>query len=401
MNNRNIFLVIAIIVIPLFQFSAKGQHSTNKPKADTLVNFTVTPVDEWTNLFYRNEGWFGADGIFTVPLDGIESLGASQNKKTLIYFSDTMTGTIKGDSIENFKMVNNSVAYIDGIIPSEETVEIMYKKDGLGNAQTYIVPSTPNTQPDDYYWMGDNFVNQEDNNSINIFGYRTIDHSEKSWDFEIVGVTLITLPEGAKPPFTEISQIDAPLMMDIEGVGKGTFGSGVYVNTAAAGAPKPDGYVYVYGLLDPNKQLVVARVKPATFKKFDTWRYWDGTGWNTDINKVAVITDRVSNELSLTPMKDGRYLLVFQSDGIGEHVAVRIADSPIGPFGPLQNIWRVPEVDEELSLIPYNAKAHYILSSEEDGLLISYNTISLDYFNDIRKYPHMYRPRFIRLKIEE
>ncbi len=249
--------------------------------------------------------------------------------------------------------------------------------------------------------MGDGFINKEDGNSLNIFGYRVIDYSEKSWDFEQVGVTLITVPGfNLEPPFEAQEQIDAPLYIDIPDIGKGTFGSGIFVNTEWAGAPNPDGFVYIYGLVDPNKQLVVARVKPATFKNFSTWLFWDGSQWQVDINKVKPITNRVSNELSLTPLKDGRYLLVFQMDGIGEYTATRIAKSPIGPFGPIQKIRKVPEIPNPPGIIPYNAKVHPVLSTENE-LLVSYNTISLDYFKDILNHPHMYRPRFFWLSFDE
>jgi hypothetical protein len=146
--------------------------------------------------------------------------------------------------------------------------------------------------------------------------------------------------------------------------------------------------------------LVVARVKPGSIKEMESWRFWNGEDWVGDINQVRPVTNRVSNEVSLTPLKDGRYLLVFQADGIGEYTSVRIGETPVGPFGPLQHIWKVPEVTDPPGIIPYNAKAHPVLSSD-NRLLISYNTISADYFNDILKHPHMYRPRFFWLEINE
>jgi len=376
-------------------------NNQDKILADTLVNFSVRPADEWNTIFYRKNGWFGADGVFSMNLNGLEHESAKATDKVFVYFSDTMTGTIIGnDSVQNFKMVNNSYATLSGITPSKEKVNIHLNHNEKGDPINYFSPSSPNSKPEEYYWFGDGFVNQEDDNSINIFGYRVIDHSEKSWDFEITGVTLITIPKDSEAPFTNHSQIDTPLFIDIGGLGKGTFGSAFFVNTKKSGALNPDGYLYVYGLLDPNKQLIVARVKPSKLKNFNSWNYWDGNRWNSDINTVQPITNRVSNELSLIPMKDGRYLLVFQEDGIGNHTAIRIAESPIGPFGPIQRIWKAPEVNEPPGIIPYNAKAHPVLSTE-DELLISYNTISFDYFNDILKYPHMYRPRFFWLKIND
>lgn len=401
MKRTNIIYLITTLLLAFASCTSNKESvsQSTEPKADTLIRFSVSADTAWTNRFYRTNGWFGADGIFSFTPNGVESMGAGEDQTNMITFSDTMTGIVHPDSVEDFKMVNNSVAYIKGIVPSEETLSIQYNKTSEGEPTNYFEPKTPDSNPEDYYWFGDGFVNQAKNNNLYIFGYRTIDHSEASWDFEVVGTTLVVIPAGAKPPFANYRQFDAPLMIERDSVNKGTYGSGVYVNTKEAGAPNPDGYVYVYGLVDPNKQLVVARFKPENVEEFSTWRYWDGQSWGTDINKSATITDRVSNEVSLTPLKDGRYLLVFQADGIGEYVSIRIGQSPIGPFGPLQHIWHVPELSEPPGIIPYNAKAHPILSSEEKGLLISYNTITMDYFNDILKYPHSYRPRFIRLKI--
>lgn len=373
--------------------------TSTTPKADTLVAFKTYAAPEWTNQFYRNEGWFGADGIFTMTLSGNESVGAGKTDSVLMYFSDTMTGTVVGDSaVENFKMVNNSFAWVRE--SSHETVTIHYKKDEPGNALSYFSPSTPNTQEGEYYWFGDGFVNQEDDNSINIFGYRVFDNSEASWDFEVRGVTLLTIPANSQLPFEEHAQIDLPLFIDIDGIGKGTFGSAVYVNTKEAGAPNPDGHLYVYGLVDPGKKLVLSRVKPAEVRKEEEWSFWNGKEWDQDISTIQPVTDRVSNEVSITPLNDGRYLLVFQEDGIGEYTSIRIGESLTGPFGPIQRIWHVPELSEPPGIIPYNAKAHPVLS-DNSRLLISYNTISLDYFNDILKHPHMYRPRFFWLEIGE
>ena len=392
--------ILCLLVLSAVSCSQNRQQAptSQTPKADTLVAFKTYAAPEWTNLFYRNEGWFGADGIFTMTLSGNESVEAGRTDSVLMYFSDTMTGTVVGDSaVENFKMVNNSFAWVKE--SNHEMVAIHYKKDEVGNALSYFSPSTPKTQGEEYYWFGDGFINQEDANSINIFGYRVFDNSEASWDFEVRGVTLLTIPSNSQLPFETHSQIDLPLFIDIDSLGKGTFGSGVYVNTKGAGAPDPDGYLYVYGLVDPGKKLMLSRVKPAEVKKAEAWRFWNGEGWDMDINNIQPVTDRVSNEVSITPLSDGRYLLVFQEDGIGEYTSIRIAESLTGPFGPVQRIWHVPELSEPPGIIPYNAKAHPVLS-DNDRLLISYNTISLDYFNDILKHPHMYRPRFFWLEIE-
>lgn len=178
-------------------------------------------------------------------------------------------------------------------------------------------------------------------------------------------------------------------------VGEGNFGAGILVNTKWSGAPQPDGYVYVYACIGKDKNLVAARVKPKDFEDFTKWKYWDGISWTPDIQQLAPITNAVSNELSVTPLPDGRYALIFQVMGLSDKVGMRIGDSPVGPFGEIKEIWRTPEADQ--GLFCYNAKAHPNLSKPGE-LLISYNTITLDFWNDIQKDAGIYRPRFIRLK---
>ena len=99
----------------------------------------------------------------------------------------------------------------------------------------------------------------------------------------------------------------------------------------------------------------------------------------------------------MTALPDGRFLLVFQVAGISDKVGMRIGTSPVGPFGDIHELWVTPEYAE--GLLPYNAKAHPALSRPGE-LLISYNTITADFWNDIRKDAHIYRPRFIRLVFE-
>jgi hypothetical protein len=166
------------------------------------------------------------------------------------------------------------------------------------------------------------------------------------------------------------------------------------VNTLGGGSVNPDGYIYVYGCIGADKNLVAARVKPIYFENFNRWQYWAGDHWTKDIKSLKSICNAVSNELSMTVLPDGRFLLTFQVLGLSDKVGVRIGSSPVGPFSDIQEIWRTPEYDE--GLLPYNAKAHPALSRPGE-LLISYNTITFDFWNDIQNNAHIYRPRFIKM----
>ncbi|MDB5025609.1 MAG: hypothetical protein JWP78_3364 [Mucilaginibacter sp.] len=89
---------------------------------------------------------------------------------------------------------------------------------------------------------------------------------------------MIKIKSGSQPPFTDQKQMDTPFYLAWAGE-SGSFGARIYVNTNAAGAPNPDGYMYVYGVRGMTKKLMVARVKPIDFEHFDKWVYWDEENW--------------------------------------------------------------------------------------------------------------------------
>ena len=390
-------MIALVITVPFF--NKVLAQSWPKNTDTTSLKFTVEQAPEWTSLFERNSGWFGADGIYSIPLNGNDKPG--NHTKTMFVFSDTMIGDVVNDIPQpGYVMVHNTCAFVDGVPPNDH-IKFYYAKNADGSPKTMFIPNTPNAGPTDFYWLGDGFVNPFDGRTyIHAFRVKSLNDSD-AFAFEERGTSLIILPKGSKPPFTDQKQIDVPFF--IPGKTKndyGVLGSGVFVNTKSAGAPNPDGYIYVYGTRPKHLSLLVARVLPEDYENFGKWRYWDGKTWNKDISQIAEVTNRVSHELSVSPLPDGRYALVFQEDGLGNYVDMRLALNPQGPFGPPIRLYEAPENKMNKNFIPYNAKAHTNLSNPGE-LLISYNVISLDFFKDIKKYGHHYHPRFIRVKLQQ
>ncbi|WP_303309589.1 DUF4185 domain-containing protein [Hymenobacter sp. BT730] len=381
---------------------SKGQPQPANTDITTL-KFTVEPAPEWTALFKRTSGWFGADGIFAIPKNGVDTPGSGKSTETMLIFSDTMIGDIKDGKLNPGQtMINNSVAVLKGGVPSTDNIRFYWDKDpNTGKHKSVFIPSTPNAQPGEYYWLGDGFVNTAKNNDTYIFGYRVKNTDAKVFGFQEVGNALIVIPAGSVPPFKDQRQLDTPFFLPGSAPDDyGSLGAGIFVNTKEAGAPQPDGYVYVYGVRGKAKNVVLARVLPADVEDFSKWRYWDGTDWNPDLAKLANITDHASNELSVTPLPDGRYAMVFQTDGFGTTVGLRLALKPQGPFGPPIKVWDSTEDTKmDKDFFAYNAKVHSNLS-EPGELLISYNVNSFDFFKDILEQPNLYRPRFIRVKLQ-
>ncbi len=403
-KNRILYLktpLILLIWVLFISCSAnQGKGSIPKNTSITELQFTVREAANWTNLFKKTSGWFGGDGIFTIPLNGMESAIADTSGKTLVLFSDSLIGEITDGKLDSpFVMINNSVAWLEGAEPTESNISFHWALDEQNLPQSLFIPNTPNSNPGEYFWLGDGFVNQARNNDIYLFGYRITTTGTDAFNFKEVGNTLIVLPSGSKPPFKDQRQIDTPFYMEGKPESTGSFGAGILVNTKDAGALRPDGYVYIYGVKGNKKEVMVARVKPNDIEKFNLWTFWDGTDWQSEMKQAASIADRGSNELSVTSLDDGRYAMVFQTDGIASTVGLRLALSPQGPFGPIITVWDASaDLNEGKHLFSYNAKAHPSLSMPGE-LLISYNINSFEFFADVEISPNFYRPRFIRVKI--
>lgn len=390
------FIAISISAV----FTANAFAQSFRPSTDTrlqTIHFTAEEDEQWTPIFRRTKGWFGADGIFSIPQDGVDSIGAGKNQQTMFVFSDSLIGQVIDNKAHNTVMPHNTVAYMQGNTPSFDGIKFYWNTDITGKPVSMFAPHTPNTQPGDYFWLGDGFVDKAKRNTTYLFAYR-IKNVKGGMGFAEVGNVLIALPQGSKPPFTDQRQMDTPLWFKLSPDDQGSFGAGILNNSQNAKLTNADGYVYVYGVHGRHKQVVVARVKPKDFEKFDKWRYFDGKDWNKDLKSAATIADRASNEMSVTPLPNGLYAMVFQLDGMGRMVAMRLGLTPYGPFGPIINLYSTDRFKEKV--ITYNAKAHPSLSNPGE-LLITYNVNFTDFFHQLNVSPDIYRPRFVRIRFDK
>jgi Domain of unknown function (DUF4185) len=358
------------------------------------------PAPEWSALFDRSSGWTGADGIYSIPLSGKEAPGTAGSTKTLFVFGDTFIGSVGADNkrLPGTKMVNNTLGLLKGGDPIPSKMSFIVRKDSSGNVAAYFVPTTPNSEQGHWYWLSDGI---SINGKVHILALRMKKGDGGVFDFAVSGTALISFPVGTTNPYRDHTQIEVPLhYVPTDGRGEMIFGAGILPNTSEAGAPFPDGYIYIYGTQnDPfDKKLLAARVLPASFTDFSKWRFWNGFDWVTEISNAAPLANRVSSELSVSPLADGRYVLVFQLDTLSRDVAIRVANSPVGTFGQHYSIYKCPETAIDNDVFCYNAKAHPHLSKPGE-LLISYNVNSFE-FADHFNNADIYRPRFIRIRTQ-
>src|SRR5918993_1758122 len=190
------------------------------PPGDTVqtdlanIKFTVEAAPEWSRLFNRTSGWFGGDGIFSIPQTGVDSVNAGQTDKTFLFFSDTQVGEIRnGALVPGWSIINNSVAIIEGNDPMESKINFSWKTSAINKPAALFVPNTPLSVPNDYYWLGDGFVNQELQNETTILSYK-IRPVNTGFGFAVMGSSIITIPAGSTPPFNDAKQTDSPLFVE-------------------------------------------------------------------------------------------------------------------------------------------------------------------------------------------
>jgi len=395
MKNEMILAISFLMALHGCKQAKNNEAATGQISYKPLV-FTSEPALEWTALMERTSGWFGADGIFSIPLDGRESQQV-EGKKTLFIFSDTYIGEVENKVPKPGNvMVNNSTAWLLGNEADASAISFEFNTDKQGRPASYFVPDNDMSEEGEYFWLGDGFINHAKDNSLYLFAYHVHKTGPNVFDFEQTNVTLLKIRNPTSKGITSYEQIPTRLGFIHPSGGRVYFGSCLFVNTKKAGAPNPDGYVYIYGILEGKKSLIAARTTPRKIEEFDQWTFWDGDGWVENKDHIAPITDGLSNELSVTPTGDGRYLLTFTVLGISDKIGIQVGESPVGPFGKIHEVYTCPEYKEK-GLLPYNAKAHYHLS-EPGELLVSYNTITFDFWEDIQKDATIYHPRFVKVK---
>lgn len=382
---------------------------------------------EWSSVLGTYTGFFGADGIFTANLSGneyaysLDKRGA--DNKTFFCFSDTDVDYAKNGINEvartssNYGMPNNSYAMFTGNDPFTGEMVFMYDQTTSGSAN---VPIRPTRQGNGArYWLGAMA-------SVNGKMYITphfiesvtggMGFAQTAADFAKFDInkTAGTVNFNSYNVWQDDSK---QYLAWFENGGENRvvlMNSGLFANTEESGAPNPDGYVYNYGILDASgkaRKLVVARIKAEDIEDITKYEYYSGSGWSKNISDLKGIADYVSPELSVVPVTfgeyKGKYMLTYQYSTQSALTAIRISDTPYGPFGEqklinysmeplyMTALYQKNSGKNDANAYCYNAKAHPALSKDGE-LIISYNMNFLGGTDSHERNIDCYHPRFLR-----
>lgn len=358
-----------------------------------------TTADEWTALFDRRsqtETWLGADGIYSVALDGNDAYGsATADTRTFFIFSDSLMGSSDETGYVYWApgQPSQTSALLTGNVADPDKIEFVWGPGGNGEfgSDKHLFG--------EHKWMLDCFVVGD---ALYILGF-----PEKDWKPAQMDMIKIPIVNGEPDyaSYTKTANIPQLCYWNERGSYVYAFGIGVMCNTVSAGAPDPDGYIYFYGYRDAvwqmsRKDLIVSRIKESDFPDFSKLTYWDGEGWSSNIEDCDVLVKNVSCELSVTPVTTGpckgKYIAVYTEATESANMMYAIGDSPVGPFEDPVKFYTAPEHGSVEGMYTYNAKAHPHLSS--DGkLLVSYNCNNRSTFG--RQNTTEYHPRFLWLNL--
>lgn len=332
----------------------------------SLEGQEVRPAEKWNALLAQSSGWLAADGIYSVA--------EPRGECVYFLFSDTICGTTKnsGREFDDVFMVNHTFGRFSSI---------------SGDADFYI-PSRGQNLLSERIWLQDAFFHDGK------LHFTAMCPESRTWKpARLDWVTLGFLADGTPDFQNAVIRKNVPLLADSP--------ERAFVLGAAILEETDDAFLYVFGYADQKnefsrKDLIAARVKPESLADFEKWRFWNGTEWGTELTECAFLVKGISPEFSISPIPAGplagKFLLVYTRGGISPFVEYRIGESPIGPFGPARELWRVPEHRDGVSA--YNAKAHPALSTSEE-LIFTHN---LNRLGQLPRTPSEYRPRFLRVR---
>lgn len=367
-----------LVVLFSFKNSVPPKKTTSKThkKADPFLG-KVYQDEDITRFFNRSQGWIASDGALTVPLTDGSSLWLMGDS----HFSDfdPVTGTVPC----LFQVRNCVLLQPRGDWNWMHTTTFIGKGPGIKSYFKLNPSDTWFSWPNAGVQIGDTIY-------VYCSNLKKVSNGTFGWGSG-------GLDMWGKIKYPEMKVVAYSPLPDCGGV---AFGFSMIKDEKA-------GYVYVYGckLVVTAGKLYVARfpIKDPNEK----WTFWDGTGWNTDVSKMASIGKAPSNSVSMCKIKN-RYLLFTSEFSVGcdqgKRIFVATASSPVGPFSSHRVIYSIPDNKNGHSPFFYGVFAHPEMVNSKDELLVTYDIngydkCATDCVNG-RSDPNVYRPRGIRVPLK-
>jgi hypothetical protein len=357
------FLLVALFVPPAF--------------ADNLT-WTSESLPAYDQLFQRTNGWIGADGDFTATLD---------NGTTLWLFSDTFVGKIADGRRQPLTMINNSAAWQHGVDPATTSVEFFHRRTSGGRPQSIVTP----VDGKGWFWI---YGATMADGKLFMF-LPQLGHSAgvDAFSFHQIGEWLGEVTNPLAPPTEwQIVQSKIPFAQPKD-KNDCYYGSSLVVT---------NGFIYIFGARRDSHSLkmILARAPETSLADFSTWRFRTRKTWSTNAADAADLCDRMATEFSVSWLPAlGKYVLICTKDGLSDEILLRTAPDPWGPWSDATVVYHCPEMKYGPKVFCYSAKAHPMLATQPDELIVTYAANSLESTGTLVD-PRLYWPRFVRVRMQ-
>ncbi len=347
----------------------------------SVPKYTLEPVPEYDELFYKEKGWTGADAAYSVAL---------ADNVTLWLYGDTWIGDIVGGKHKNATMVNNSVALQRGKDPSTASVKFFWRTTEERKPAAFIEPA----DGVGWFWIFDGIVAD---GKLYLFLIQTIRTDQKRvFGFKHIATWLGEVQNPRDEPLKwRVRQYKIPW-------GRYSENGNLFFGSAAM---RDGDFVYIYGGSEDwrkgmsGRSMIVARVAPDKIADFEHWRFFSDGNWQADVNGISELFNGTATEYSVSyhPVIK-KYVTIYTENGMSRNIMMRLAPTPVGPWSPARRIYRCPECDWHRTYFCYAAKAHPEISGK-DELIVTYVCNSTDFWQ-MAKDARIYRPRFLRIKLD-
>jgi hypothetical protein len=373
---KRIAVLVLSIIAPLVAVERPVTSVTRAAEPDATGG---KPATEWNALFAGRDGWIGGDVAYSVVVSP---------DRVLWFFGDTLWGHVRDGGRANATMANNSVGVQLGQ-NAKSSVHFFAGQHESGPPPAVFVPADKRG----WFWPQAPLVID---GRLVLF----LAQVEKTGDpgvlagFRHVGQWLAVVDNpGDEPPKWQVTQHRLPFAT-FEADNERSFGSAVLVQGAS---------VFVFGYIERGrgvgkKQLVVARVPVDKLTDLAAWRFRTADGWSAGAAESSPLAGGLATEFSVSPLADGRLVLIYSDGGLGDTIVARFADAPEGPWSAPRPIYSAPDSTRDKGLFCYAAIAHPWAVQERGQMLVSYCVNSWD-FGRLFRDETVYRPQFIRVNL--
>jgi hypothetical protein len=345
----------------------------------TSPRFTAAALPGHDAAFERTSGWTGGDGAYSLALgDG----------RVLWLFGDTFVGRVSEGRRADARLINNSAAVQAGGTPSEASLRFFYKTPDGGGAPAALF------EPEDgigWFWPYHGVRTAE---GLFLFLLQ-VEAAEgpAAFGFRLVATWLgrVENPDEA-PGRWSLAARKLPW-----GDERRLLGSSVLLR---------EGMAYVYGTVDETiegvvaKHVILARVPAERLRDFSVWRFFAEGEWVAEVERASRVCEDAAGEFSVS-FQPGlrRYVMIFTEGGLSEHMALRVALRPEGPWGESLRFYSCPEAGWDPRIFCYAAKGHPELAAGAGELIVTYVANATE-FALLESDARLYRPRFVKIAFE-